>query len=588
MLHRSIMRLALVSMLLAAVAVLHGGAAAANESERVSYTANANLSELALSPDGERVYLVWSDFLNAEGQEVGEIYFRYRDAGGWHPRLDQAPVNISASPGMRSEQATIAVDTNGGVHIAWGEGRPRTIIERYLRPGADPASGGAWSGPTVVSAEDDVQNANLAPDNAGGVWIVYTARANDSYNVFARHRSPNGWEGSQNVSRAGGQSAFVGKVAVDPAGIVSVLWWERGALRYAARTSDWQAPETVAPSATQQSGITVEASGRIHVVYTEAGGGGDSDRRIAYRTRASWNAPWSNTEILSDTGNMLEPRIGWANGRIVATWNDRTSAPARIYVMQNFGTGWRDRQAWTDGFRAFSPWIVEGKDRVAYLSFRNADTDQIYFARYTSGDSPSSPGPGVPPPTAVPSYARPSAPLPGAAFFPETGHNLGGAFRAYWLANGGLARFGYPLPEEFTAAGGAGTLDATQYFERARFEYHPENAPPYDVLLTRLGAQRHALDAAVPPLPGATFFPETGHNLGGAFRAYWLANGGLAQFGYLLTEEFTETGIDGKPYTTQYFERARFEYHPENAGTPYDVLPSLLGYQELQDRGWLP
>jgi hypothetical protein len=26
-----------------------------------------------------------------------------------------------------------------------------------------------------------------------------------------------------------------------------------------------------------------------------------------------------------------------------------------------------------------------------------------------------------------------------------------------------------------------------QYFERARFEHHPENAPPYDVLLGQFG-----------------------------------------------------------------------------------------------------
>jgi hypothetical protein len=28
-----------------------------------------------------------------------------------------------------------------------------------------------------------------------------------------------------------------------------------------------------------------------------------------------------------------------------------------------------------------------------------------------------------------------------------------------------------------------------QYFERARFEAHPENAPPFDVLLGLLGRQ---------------------------------------------------------------------------------------------------
>jgi hypothetical protein len=26
-----------------------------------------------------------------------------------------------------------------------------------------------------------------------------------------------------------------------------------------------------------------------------------------------------------------------------------------------------------------------------------------------------------------------------------------------------------------------------QYFERTRFEYHPENAPPYDILLGQCG-----------------------------------------------------------------------------------------------------
>jgi len=37
----------------------------------------------------------------------------------------------------------------------------------------------------------------------------------------------------------------------------------------------------------------------------------------------------------------------------------------------------------------------------------------------------------------------------------------------------------------------------------------------------------------------------------------------------------------------QYFERARFEYHPENAGTPYVVLLGLLGTDEVRNKGWI-
>jgi hypothetical protein len=78
--------------------------------------------------------------------------------------------------------------------------------------------------------------------------------------------------------------------------------------------------------------------------------------------------------------------------------------------------------------------------------------------------------------------------------------------------------------------------------------------------------------------PELLYFPETQHTLGGTILRYWNNFGGLAQFGYPLTEPYAEISeTDGKEYTVQYFERARFELHPENAGTPYEVLLGHLG-----------
>jgi hypothetical protein len=126
-----------------------------------------------------------------------------------------------------------------------------------------------------------------------------------------------------------------------------------------------------------------------------------------------------------------------------------------------------------------------------------------------------------------------------------------------------------------------------QYFERQRFEYHPEFAgTPNEVLLGLLGtymvADRNTGPfAPVAPIPNSgtrLFFRETGHTLGGSFLTYWQRYGGLPIFGYPLSEEFEERNDqDGKIYTVQYFERARFEYHPEYAGTPNEVLLGLLG-----------
>ncbi len=168
--------------------------------------------------------------------------------------------------------------------------------------------------------------------------------------------------------------------------------------------------------------------------------------------------------------------------------------------------------------------------------------------------------------------------------FVETKQCIQGRFLAHWQGHGGLAVNGYPLSAEFVETLEDGKPYTVQYFERVRLEYHPESADPrYQVLLGQFGRRIHPADAPAPPAPGTRYFAETGHNLGGSFQRHWEANGGLAQFGYPLTEEFTATLEDGKPYTVQYFERARFEYHPENRA-PYDVLLGQFGRQILGGR----
>jgi N-acetylmuramoyl-L-alanine amidase len=198
-------------------------------------------------------------------------------------------------------------------------------------------------------------------------------------------------------------------------------------------------------------------------------------------------------------------------------------------------------------------------------------------------------------------FGRPAAtPTPGTAqgtpaavvvvspqTFP-TGYVVEGVFLDYWARYGGLMRFGFPLSAAVRDPASDGLI--VQYFERARFEYQADNQPPYNVLLTLLGSAalgaRPERGASPAPCSSACeLFPPTGHTLRGVFRRYWLAGGGLPVFGYPLTEEFTEVSpTDGKPYVVQYFERARFEHHPEYAGTDYEVLLGHLGRESLAAR----
>ncbi len=177
-------------------------------------------------------------------------------------------------------------------------------------------------------------------------------------------------------------------------------------------------------------------------------------------------------------------------------------------------------------------------------------------------------------------------------YFPETGFWVQGQFRQYWETHGGLFVQGYPITGVFKQDG-----FYRQYFERAVFEYHPEYAgTPYVVELARVGAdltQSRSAETPFKPI-GAfdnsndhVYYPETQHSLNYGFKTFWNDNGGLPNFGYPISEEFDEQNQpppagDGQVHTTQYFERARFEYHPEYKGTKYEVLLGLLGREYLK------
>jgi len=181
--------------------------------------------------------------------------------------------------------------------------------------------------------------------------------------------------------------------------------------------------------------------------------------------------------------------------------------------------------------------------------------------------------------------------------FPETGKTVKGKFLTYWDTHGGLAQQGFPISEEMLEVSPTdGKTYTVQYFERAVFELHPENVnTQYEVLLSLLGRFEYqkrypngAANQEASTVAGAIKYPQTGKTLGGRFKQYWEANGGLPQQGYPISDEFTETSaLNGQNYRVQYFERAVFEYHPENK-PPYDVLLSQLGTFRYREKYTLP
>ena len=92
---------------------------------------------------------------------------------------------------------------------------------------------------------------------------------------------------------------------------------------------------------------------------------------------------------------------------------------------------------------------------------------------------------------------------------------------------------------------------------------------------------------AAPPAPAAAqttqrCFAETGQCIARPIRAYWEANGGLAVFGYPITNQRRET-VEGRNLELQWFERDRLEIQASGL-----VTAGRLGvrFLDLQFRAW--
>jgi hypothetical protein len=197
----------------------------------------------------------------------------------------------------------------------------------------------------------------------------------------------------------------------------------------------------------------------------------------------------------------------------------------------------------------------------------------------------------VTPPT-PPTGQSPKIPGSGSRLFNQTGKTVSGIFLDYWNSHGAVTQLGYPISDLIQEQSDLdGKTYTVQYFERAIFEYHPENRSPYDVLLSQLGSFQYkqkypngAPDQQPNTSEGSVLFQQTGKRVGGKFLDYWTAHGGVIQLGYPISDEFVEqSDQDGKQYLVQYFERAVLELHPENQA-PYDVLLSQLGTLRFKQR----
>ena len=151
---------------------------------------------------------------------------------------------------------------------------------------------------------------------------------------------------------------------------------------------------------------------------------------------------------------------------------------------------------------------------------------------------------GAPPPVPI---DLPAPYLSTGWYTVARGHNVARPFLAAWLALGGAAGTNLPLTEAFTYHG-----MLTQYFDDVALRIGPHGLTTAPIGVVALHG---ALPRAQKMLQRTARYYDrvTGHNIHGAFLAYWRAHGGLRFWGRPLSEEMVERG-----HRVQYFSGAEF------------------------------
>jgi hypothetical protein len=164
------------------------------------------------------------------------------------------------------------------------------------------------------------------------------------------------------------------------------------------------------------------------------------------------------------------------------------------------------------------------------------------------------------------------SPSPGE-YFSKTGH---------WVTNEFLIKyhsvpnpdelFGDPITEAFPDDL---TGSIIQYFEKVRFELHPEETADLRVKITPIGSFLYQKGQTLP----VTFNPSTcrffaeegaGHYVCYDFLEFFEENGGISQFGYPISNFEVRENI-----IVQYFQLACLEWHPENPSGHWVTVSNL-------------
>jgi hypothetical protein len=278
---------------------------------------------IAIGPGGS-VHVVWHDRRHG-GQSA--IYYKELTGPAWSS--DQR-ISTSDTGALRP---SVAVDTNGDVHVVWYEARKGWHVTYRKRVG------GEWQEEVAITESPGSHEfASVAVDDLGSVHVVWHGKFSESdgrSQIYYARFDDGIWRPSVRLSYVG-DDCLIPSVATGPGGTVHIVWHDACdeddcEIHYTVWDgSDWQPSEAIAlaPGRSRNACIAVDASGAVHLAWQDDRG---LSQEMYYKFRDG--DKWSDDVRLNATqGYPRKPSIAAeASGRVHVVWHDDRDGNWEIY-----------------------------------------------------------------------------------------------------------------------------------------------------------------------------------------------------------------------------------------------------------------
>jgi len=244
-------------------------------SEMVYYSPVLNSSWPRIQVEGNKIYVLWCHNYSPPGapeHKLDVVLIEKTNGGSW-PSTYQ---NISKHSNSVSVHPFFQVK-NGNVYAIWMDDNHQPANWNIYY---NERINGYCGNPIRLNPGSNQYTPALAVDNNESVHVIYTNKVNP---IWYQKKSGSGWSSPKQIStqKTSQQSMLFMKYSM---GLLHGVWRQRegdGNYMYYGRgttSGNWDTPIKVSHGGqSEYPGLDVDSQGRVHIVYSDIGMGGDRD-----------------------------------------------------------------------------------------------------------------------------------------------------------------------------------------------------------------------------------------------------------------------------------------------------------------------